>query len=453
MVSASTLCKNLMNVNASDVVIEDSYFTVDAKEVKHLKINARPSKRKEHLCPKCSKKCPVYDHRSTKTWRGVDAGGLVTDIESEVVRVTCPEHGVVTASVPWAYEGSRFTKDFDFTVSWLARYLPRSTVCQFMRIDWETIGRCIGRTLHVLEPDLSSRLNGLVNIGIDETSYKKGYKYITVIVNHDTNSVVWVHDGHGKSVLTEFFNTLTPEQRASIKCVTGDGARWITECVEEFLPGCTRCIDPFHVVEWAMDALDEVRREAWRKAQEKSKELEKKHPPKKGRPKADDKAAQKIKEAKNKASEIKGSAYALGKAPEHLTENQQKRLEMISLEDKRLYRAYTEKEQLRLLLKMDNVKEAEDALKTWLWKTSHSKIPVMVELSRKIRRHKEHILNTIALGLSNARVEATNNNIKLIIRKAYGFRNLDNMMAMIYLVCSDLEIPLPNRAKKSPKAA
>ena len=68
-------------------------------------------------------------------------------------------------------------------------------------------------------------------------------------------------------------------------------------------------------------------------------------------------------------------------------------------------------------------------------------------------RHKEHILNTIRFKMSNARIEATNNKIKLIIRKAYGFLNTDNMIDMVYLVCSDLKDPLPNRKSKEPKAA
>lgn len=75
-------------------------------------------------------------------------------------------------------------------VTWLAEYLPRSSVANYMRIDSQTVGSCVSRALHDLEPDRSGRLNGLVNIGIDETSYCKGHKYITVVVNHDTNSVV-----------------------------------------------------------------------------------------------------------------------------------------------------------------------------------------------------------------------------------------------------------------------
>lgn len=134
-------------------------------------------------------------------------------------------------------------------------------MANYMRIDWQTVGSCISGSLHDLEPERAKRLDGLVNIGIDETSYRKGHKYITVIVNHDANTVVWVGDGHGKSVLEQFYKAFTDEQLSSIKVVTGDGARWITEYVNKFTPDCERCVDPFHVVEWAMEALDAVRRE------------------------------------------------------------------------------------------------------------------------------------------------------------------------------------------------
>ena len=107
------------------------------------------------------------------------------------------------------------------------------------------------------------------------------------------------------------------------------------------------------------------------------------------------------------------------------------------------------KEMLRLLLKAKDAGEAEAALKRWLWWASHSRIPAFKELYKKIKRHKEHILNTIRFGMSNARIEATNNKIKLIVRKAYGFRNIQNMLDMVYLVCSDLRIPLPNRKPKA----
>ncbi len=450
MASANTLCEKLLNVKTA--VITGSDFFTDTDGVNHIRIKARPNKWHENDCPFCHKRCKCYDHQSTapRIWRGLDWGGTLVEVEYRTHRIECPEHGVLVADVPWAYPGSGFTRDFDLTVAWLAVYLPRSVVSEYMRIDWETVGRCVHRTLNDIEPERSRRLDNLVNIGIDETSYKKGHKYITVIVNHDTNAVVWAAQGHGKGVLTQFYRQLTPEQLSSIRVVTGDGAKWITECVNEFTPDCERCVDPFHVVEWAMEALDEVRREVWREAYNEAVQLAREHPRKKGRPRADDAESAMVKAAKVRAEEIKNSAYALGKAPEHLTKNQQAKVAMIAENNSRLYRAYRMKETLRLLLKIKDTEEAEAALKRWLWWASHSRIDAFKELYLKIKRHRKHILNTIRLGMSNARIEATNNKIKLIVRKAYGFRNIQNMLDMVYLVCSDLRVPLPNR---KPKAA
>lgn len=449
MVSANTLCKKLLNVK--NAVIENADCYSDQDGVKHVLIHARPNKRHEDDCPICHKRCPRYDRRNPqpRIWRALDWGGTLVEVSYDTHRIECPVHGVLVADVPWAYPGSGFTKDFDLTVGWLAVYLPRSTVSEYMRIDWETVGRCVHRTLNVIEPERSRRLDGLVNIGIDETSYKKGHKYITVIVNHDTNTVVWAAQGHGKSVLTQFYRQLTPKQLSSIRVVTGDGAKWITECVNEFTPDCERCVDPFHVVEWAMEALDEVRREVWREAYSEAVQLAKAHPRRKGRPRENDAEAAIVKAARTRADEIKNSAYALGKAPEHLTENQQAKVAMIAENNNRLYRAYRMKETLRLLLKIKDVDEAAAELKRWLWWASHSRIDAFKKLYLKIKRHRDHILNTIRLGMSNARIEATNNKIKLIVRKAYGFRNIQNMLDMVYLVCSDLRVPLPNRKSKA----
>ena len=89
-----------------------------------------------------------------------------------------------------------------------AKYLSRSAISKYMRIDWRTVGRCIARVHEDLEPDVNVRLDGAVKIGIDETSYRKGHSYITVVVNHETNTVIWAAKDHGKSVLQSSANSL-----------------------------------------------------------------------------------------------------------------------------------------------------------------------------------------------------------------------------------------------------
>ena len=138
--------------------------------------------------------------RATRCGVAWISGVIIVEIECSTYHVTCPEHGVVTAVVPWAYPRSGFTRQSDMTVAWLAEYLPRGAVSRYMRIDWQTVGECVSRALRDLEPERGRRLDGLVNIGIDETSCRKGYKFVTVVVNHDTNTVVWVGDGKAVAV-------------------------------------------------------------------------------------------------------------------------------------------------------------------------------------------------------------------------------------------------------------
>lgn len=139
------------------LLIENLNLYSDEDGMKHICIKARPNKWHENDCPFCHKSCPAYDKHSSRptTWRGLDWGGILVEVEYQTHRIICLEHGVYVAEVPWAYPGSRFTKDFDLTVAWFASYLPRSTTSYFMRVDWETVGRCVNRALHDLEPERS----------------------------------------------------------------------------------------------------------------------------------------------------------------------------------------------------------------------------------------------------------------------------------------------------------
>ena len=130
MASANTVLKQLLGVKS--IVVEGYDFFDDQDAVKHLRIPARPAKWHENRCPFCHRRCPGYDRPAGKSriWRGSDWNGILVEIEASTCRIQCPEHGVVTADVPWAYPESGFTKEFDRNVAWLATHLPRSTVSE-----------------------------------------------------------------------------------------------------------------------------------------------------------------------------------------------------------------------------------------------------------------------------------------------------------------------------------
>lgn len=438
-------------LNVKDTVIEDAHLVKKDNGVNHLYFDVRPYSRLACCCPHCGRRCPRYDRGNScnrRLWHALDCAGALIFLRGFTHRVVCPEHGVVTAAVPWAFYNSAFTKDFDFSVSWLAKHLSKSAIAEYMRVDWQTVGRCIKRTLDKLEPDVKRRLNGLVNIGVDETSYRKGHKYITVVVNHDLNEVVWVHDGHGKEIFSLFFQELTEAQRASIKTVSGDGARWIDDCVKEYVPHAIRCTDPFHVVSWSNEMLDTMRRMIWQKHRAEARRQEKAA---NAAASTDAAAADKCKEqcrASNAlAKAVKGALYALGKDPKNLTAKQSDTLELIAAREPRLYRAYKYKEELRAILKLPSPEVAQRELKRWYFGATHSRLQPVIDLAKKVRRHEMGIFNAIKYGYNSARVEATNNKIKLVIRRSFGFRNIANLAAMVMLVCSSIKIPLPNRPK------
>jgi len=120
---------------------------------------------------------------------------------------------------------------------------------------------------------------------------------------------------------------------------------------------------------------------------------------------------------------------------------------MLVKADPRLNRAYLLKEHLRLVFQCD-YNGAIDALDKWLSWAQRCRIPEFVALRKKIKRHKEAILATIKFGLTNARIEAVNNNIKVTIRMGYGYKNTDNLIALVRLKCGGFNIELPGRKKK-----
>ncbi len=229
-------------------------------------VHVRPRKRLASRCGICGKKRPGYDKgEGRRRWRALDLGTVRAELEAAAPRVACPEHGVVVAAVPWARHGAAHTRFFDDQVAWLAAACPETTITQLMRISWRTVGTIIARVSGEAEA-ATGRLAGLRRIGIDEVSYKRGHKYLVIVVDHETGLLIWAAPGRDRKTLEAFFDRLGPGRAAELSHVSADGADWIVGVVADRAPQAVLCADPFHVVSWATGALDEVRREVWRQA-------------------------------------------------------------------------------------------------------------------------------------------------------------------------------------------
>ena len=139
MATLNNLFRKLLNVNTA--VFNNMRIETDQYGVTSVTVTARVKRKESHRCPVCGRKCSGYDQggRKVRRWRALDMCGLFLFIETSQERILCSEHGVQYPAVPWAYEGSRFTKDFDRTAAWLACHLSRKDVAEYLRIDWETV--------------------------------------------------------------------------------------------------------------------------------------------------------------------------------------------------------------------------------------------------------------------------------------------------------------------------
>jgi transposase len=423
-VRATTAFNKMLVIEGASVRAVD--FTCRGVEV-GLRLRARRLR-----CPCGWSTRAVYD-RSRRRWRHLDLGAAKLFLVAEIRRLHCRRCGRVrTEQVPWARPDAWFTRDFEDVVTWLAQRTDKTTVATLMRCSWAAVAAIVTRVVADHVDD--ARLEDLYRIGVDEVSYRKGHRYLTVVADHDRDgAVVWAAEGKDAAALEAFYDQLGPERVRRLQAVSLDMGSAYAKATRTKAPQVTRCIDPFHVVALANDALDTTRRWAWNQARQ-------------GRPAADPRGRRRhpLKAERHaRFRQIKHSRWALLKDPARLKDSQHTVLEELRRSRHVLWRGYEIKESLRDLYRLDHPADAARHLDAWLARTCRCRIPAMVKLSQTIRKHREHILAAIELGLSNSKLEGLNSKIRLINHRGYGHHSAAAVIAMIYLCCSGLTITLP----------
>src|SRR5215208_5299897 len=170
--------------------------------------SVRPARGRRRRCGICGRRSPGFDQgEGRRRWRTLDLGTVQAFLEADAPRVRCRQHGVVAAAVPWARHGAGFTRAFEDTAAWLATHTSRVAVAELLRVAWRTVGRVCARVA-AEQATKVDRFAGLRRIGVDELAYKKGHRYLTVVVDHDTGRLVWAAPGHNEATLERFFDAL-----------------------------------------------------------------------------------------------------------------------------------------------------------------------------------------------------------------------------------------------------
>jgi transposase len=359
-------------------------------------------RRRRLACPRCGFTTRHrYDTRAVdSSWRHLDMGGRICRIVLLRRRLRCPED----------------------LVAWLVTKTDKTTVAGFARTSWRTVGAVCERVAaDVLDQD---RLCGLVDIGVDEISWRKHHRYLTLVSDHDTGKIIWGKPGKDTDTLNAFFDEL-PDGAESIEAVSMDMGPAYAKAVRERAPSAVICFDPFHVIKLVTDALDTVRRQVWQTARTLPD--------------------QRI------AKAFKGARWALLKNPADLTDEQAATLREMKRTGGILWRAYLLKESLREVFAGDlDPATVGQLLDRWCSRAQRCRIPEFVKAARTIRKHRAGIDAAIDRALSNGRHEGLNTKVRLLIRRAYGFHSAEAALALVMLACGPVELELPYHTRRHP---
>ena len=374
----------------------------------------------------------VYD-RSVRRWRHLDWGVSKLWLEAEIRRLDCRRCGRVrTEQVPWARPRARHSRDFEDVVAWLAQHTDKTTIAALLRSSWQTIDAIVGRV--VGERLNSARLEGLLRIGVDEVSFRKGHRYLTVVADHDQGGrVVWAGEGRNAQVLEAFYDELGPAGCAGLQAISLDLGGPYHKATNAKAPHVRQCADPFHVIKLANEAIDKTRRMAWNQARAQPTLTRGR-----GRPRNDAPPP-----PRNQPRWVKHSRWALVKDPVALKPSQLDVLHELRRSGSVLYRCWQLKEGLRDLYRLADPADAPAHLQWWLQWACRCRIPAFVTLAKTVRANRERILAAVELGLSNSKLEGINSKIRLINHRGYGHHSAAAIIAMIYLCCGGITVHLP----------
>jgi transposase len=355
-------------------------------------------------CPGCgTASCPVHD-TVEKEWRHLDFFQHRAFISARVPRITCGACGVRLVTVPWARPGSNFTLLMEALLLELVRQMPIHGVARLTRISDGALWRMLDH--YVEEAKKKIDCSRLVQVGVDETSARKGHDYISCFFDMDARRLVFATEGREHEVVAAFARFLGAHggDAAAVREVSCDMSPAFIKGVRESLPNAAVTFDKFHVTKVLGDALEKVRRSEWRK----------------------DKT-------------VKGGRWALLKNPENLTAKQREQLNDITTRNATLAEAYRLKETFRDFYQQPDLTSATGFLKGWIAIAEQSTVKPMVKAAKTLRNRGKGILRWFVSHLTNAVMEGLNSLLQAAKRKARGYRLHKTFITMAYLIAGKLD--------------
>jgi len=367
-------------------------------------------RRKRHPCGTCGTMGRVRDRLKPRRWKHVPMWGIPVTLVFAPARVACATCGKVrVASIPWSQGKCRLSVGLIWLLAAWCKLLPWDQVAKLFGVHWNTVATAVRQAVaYGLE---HREIGGILYIGIDELSRRKGHVYVTNVYDLTTKRLLWSGEGRSKTTLKAFFEEHASSLRQTVKGVCCDMWQPYIDMIQEHLPEATLVFDKFHVIQHLLKAVDQVRRDEARELKKKNPEL------------------------------LKRTRYIWLKNPENLTDKQRARLGHLEKLNLRSNRAYLLKEGFREFWNYKRKGWARRFLKKWFWWATHSRLKPMRDFAWMLRRHEDGILAYFDERISNGAVEGMNNKAKVVSHRCYGFRTAATYITALYHCLGDLPEP------------
>lgn len=353
-------------------------------------------------CSGCGSRDVIRRGSRKRRFRGLPIGHRSVWIVLPVPRLECKQCGVVRrAKVEFAPDQRGHTKRFGRYVVELARYMTISDVAHHLGVSWNLVKDLMKEELK--RAFRRPRFKDLRWIAIDEISIGRGHRYLTIVLDLRSGAVIFIGEGKGSEALDPFWKRLR-SSKARIEAVAIDMSTAYIRAVTEHLPDAVVVFDHFHVVKLMNDKLSSLRRSLQRKASEEQKDV------------------------------LKGTRWLLLKNPKKLNEERGEgaQLEAALELNAPLAAAYYLKEDLRQLWQQPNKATARIFLEGWIERARATRIPQLVTISNTLSLYRRGLLAFYDVPISTAPLEGTNNKIKTLQRKAYGYRDQEFFRLRIF---------------------
>ena len=362
-------------------------------------------------CPECGRRCKIKRIMpEPRTWRDVCVCGWTIFFVYCPKEIVCATHGRALEDIPWADAYSRVTYRLEFLIVTYSQLMTQKAASQLLHIPKSTFSDILHRIIERIRD--GHRIRALRCIGVDEISYRKGHKYVTVVYDLERACVLWVGKGKGRETIDRFFNEqLSDYQKKQIEWASCDMSETFIGAIQEHCPNVYLVLDRFHIVKALNDAVDEVRKEEWRTVNGEERKA------------------------------LKGLRWILFRNHADRTKEDRKLLDDLRKSNRRIHRASILSDEFDHFWDFKSPWAAERFLNRWSTSALRSRLEPLRKFVGTIRNHFQNIITFVNRRITNAAAEGLNRIIRMVKNRASGFRSVDAFIDLIYLTVGDVDIP------------